>query len=324
MLFEDAYEEYKIYAQNRHKKQGFYCILHDFNNKILPYFKNRKIEDITRKDIISWQNDILNSNYRNSYNKKLYNVFVKFLDYCCDYYELKENVARNVGNFQNKIESKNYDFYTLDEFKLFIKNVDDIVYKQFFNFLFYTGLRSGEAMALHFSDLDNDVIKVTKNLHRRGIREVDTPKNSSSIRDVKIDRKLKKDLLKLKKYYIKKYGFYNYDYFVFGGIKPLAPTSVDRYKKRACEKANLRTITVHQFRHSHATFLLQNGIMINEVSRRLGHSKVSTTLDIYTHTNLEQEKRVLATLNSTHYNFSYCISHDFKKFVNLLKRFCTF
>lgn len=128
----------------------------------------------------------------------------------------------------------------------------------------------------------------------------------------------------MKKYYIKKYGFYNYDYYIFGGIKPLAPTSVDRHKKRACEKAHIRSITSHQFRHSHATFLLSKGIMINEVSRRLGHSKVSTTLDIYTHTNLDQEKRVLATLNSTHYNLFYCITHDFKKIVNLLKHFSMF
>lgn len=52
----------------------------------------------------------------------------------------------------------------------------------------------------------------------------------------------------------------------------------------------MKTITLHQFRHSHATMLLTEGIIINEVSRRLGHSRVSTTLDVYTHTSLEQKK----------------------------------
>lgn len=56
------------------------------------------------------------------------------------------------------------------------------------------------------------------------------------------------------------------------------------------KKNNLKTITLHQFRHSHATMLLTEGIIINEVSRRLGHSRVSTTLDVYTHTSLEQKK----------------------------------
>lgn len=52
----------------------------------------------------------------------------------------------------------------------------------------------------------------------------------------------------------------------------------------------MKTITLHQFRHSHATMLLTEGIIINEVSRRLGHSRVLTTLDVYTHTSLEQKK----------------------------------
>ena len=59
----------------------------------------------------------------------------------------------------------------------------------------------------------------------------------------------------------------------------------------ACKKANIRPITLHQFRHSHATLLKDNGVNVVEVSKRLGHSNVSTTLDIYTHTDLIQEKR---------------------------------
>jgi integrase len=106
--------------------------------------------------------------------------------------------------------------------------------------------------------------------------------------------------------------------FIFGGIKPLSPTTINRRKLEACEKANIRPITLHQFRHSHATLLLQKGIMINEVSRRLGHSKTSTTLDIYSHTDLTQEKRVLNTLNSLRFS---CFSTLKYKLKSLLKRF---
>ena len=54
--FENAYEEFKIYARNRHKKQGFYNLTHDFTNKVLPYFKCKNIYDITKTDILRWQN----------------------------------------------------------------------------------------------------------------------------------------------------------------------------------------------------------------------------------------------------------------------------
>ena len=59
--------------------------------------------------------------------------------------------------------------------------------------------------------------------------------------------------------------------------------------------------------------------MINEVSRRLGHNDVSTTLNIYAHTNLEQEKRVLNTLNSSRNNIFITLYSNFKNIIHLLK-----
>ena len=322
MNFEEVYNEFLKYSQNRYKKQGFNNFVYDFNFRVLPSFKNAKIEEINEKDILKWQEEILHYNYSNSYNARLYYVFSTFMDFCCTYYGLTTNVVRKVGSFKKKIEIKKTDFYTLKEFKQFIKCVDNIIYKQFFNLMFFTGTRPSEAMALKFSDLQDDYISITKSIQRKGNRELDTPKNLSSIRNIRIDKKLKKDLLKLKDYYTKKYFLESDDYFIFGGIKPLAPTSIDRYKLKACQKANLRPITMHQFRHSHATLLLQNNILINEVSRRLGHSKVSTTLDIYTHTNLEQEKRVQSTLNSMRFNFIMLPS--LKKFKSYIKHFTMF
>ena len=53
--FEEAYEEFKIYASNRHKKQGFETIIRNFNNHVLPYFENTYINDLTTADILDWQ-----------------------------------------------------------------------------------------------------------------------------------------------------------------------------------------------------------------------------------------------------------------------------
>ena len=316
MNFGIAYQEYKQYAIKRHKKQSFKSISQDFELKVLPYFKDYDIFLLTEKDILRWKDTILTYNYSNSYNDRLYYCFSIFLDYCCLYYDLPTNVVRSVGNFKPKIEVIKRDYYSLSEFKLFIKNLDHIVYKSFFTLMFYTGTRPSEAMALKFSDINGKYIRVDKSIERRGNREISTPKNIYSIRNILISRKVKKCLKLLKKYYFEIYGEFKNDYFIFGGKKPLAPTTIDRYKKLACKKANLRTITEHQFRHSFATYLISRNIPINVVSKLLGHSNVETTARIYIQQDLTQEKRVLRTLNSISFK---SISQNFKRI--LLKHF---
>ena len=318
MLFEDALEQYLEYARNRHKKQGFITLTSDFN-RILPYFKGKDIYFLTKFDIVNWQNQIYELNFKNGYISKLYIEFSSFMQYCCDYLNLNDNIVKQVGNFKLKYEEKKFDFYNLKEFNLFINAFDNYIYKSFFTFMFYTGVRPGECMALRFSDLEKDYVYIRHNLTTKGGRNLDTPKNVSSIRKIRIDKFLYRNLIKLRKYYTKKYSCSDYDYFIFGGKVPLSPTSINRYKKNACDKVGLRYITLHQFRHSHATLLLNNGILINEVSRRLGHSKVSTTLDVYTHTDLSQEKRVINTLNSMRFNFFITLTNGFKNLISILK-----
>ena len=312
MSFEEAYNEFKIYASKQHKKQSFDTIKYNFELRILPFFKDYNIEDITSNDILAWQNYITTFNFTNNYNTSLYYNLSAFLEYCSTFYNFDKTIISKVGNFKKKYEENKKDFYNLKEFKLFIRNLDNNIYKQFFNLMFFTGTRPGEAMALKFSDLQGDYIYITKTISEHGNREINTPKTRSSVRKIKIDKVLKNDLLSLKKYYEKVYNKSNFDYFVFGGIKPLSPTTINRYKIKACERANIRPITLHQFRHSHATLLLHNGIVINEISRRLGHSDVSTTLNVYTHTDLTQEKRVTTTLNSLRFNLIYTIKYNFQ------------
>ena len=298
MLIVNIYDEYLLYLKKRYKKQTFNNWTYNFNANILSFFKNYNLNDIDVKTIIDWKNFILEKNFKNNHNKNLFGMLKKFFHYCYIYYGFDETIFLKVECFPHKIEVKKHNYYTLEEFNLFISCVEEEVYKQFFCLMFYCGTRPGEAMALKFNDIKENKISITKTIDEHGNREVGLPKTDSSIREIVIDDVLKNDLLNLKKIYQKKYNYFNDNFYIFGGIKPLASTTINRYKLKACEKAKIYPIKLHEFRHSHATLLKDLGIDLHIVSKRLGHCKPSTTLNIYQHCNKEREKRVLNTLNS--------------------------
>ncbi len=318
ILFSSAYSEYEVFKEKKVKPQTFKTFKYNFSSNILSFFKDYNIYDINEKVIYKWQDEIEKKDFSNNHNKNLFIMLKNFLEYCHHKYNLDLSFMLEVAPFKKKIEQNQQDHYTLKEFNQFIKYVDDEVYKQFFIFMFYTGTRPGEAMALRFSDLKGKYISINKTMDEHGKRDIGTPKSLSSYREIVIDKKLNKSLLDLKKAYIKEYQKEE-DYFIFGGLKALSPTTINRRKLEACERANLRPITLHEFRHSHATLLMNNKIQWHVISNRLGHSSTKITIDTYTHANAEQEKRVETTLNSMRFSFFNNLRLLLEKLCSILK-----
>ncbi len=313
MSFEKAYEEFRIYAKKRHKKQGFDTITNNFNVHVLPYFKGMHVNDLTVKDFIFWQNDILDKNFSNSYNKSLYVAFNDFMKFCVLNSYVNVNYLSVLGTFKTKVEFKSYNIYNYFEFLNFRKGLTDKIYRYFFDLLFFYGLRSGEAMALKFSDLQHGVLHIGSSIERGGNRIISSPKTSNSNRTLKLNIFMRLELFILKCYYQKKFGVIAYDYFIFGGKKPLSPTTIKRRKHNACIVRKIREIKIHEFRHSCATRWIKKGISMDRVSKMLGHSSISITMDIYVH----NEKREFSSLLSR-LNFFDTITNNFKKILTFI------
>ena len=309
--FTSVFEEFKIYISKRRKKQGFETLSRNFKLHILPYFQDKTLNSITKDDIINWQDKILERNFSNGFNSSLYYAFSSFMNYCILKSYIDENVVLQVDKFPKKPEEHHSDYYTLFELRKFRKHVDGYEYKQYFNFIFFNGTRPSETMALKFSDLKGPYVYIHKNIERRGKRELDTPKNQSSIRYIKLSILTRLRIFKLKCYYTKKYGSFSEDYFIFGGKKPLSTTTIDRRKEKACKKANMREITQHEFRHSYTTRMIHKRKPIDEVSKDLGHSRVSTTVDVYLH----PKKRVPRSTPFLKLNYFETLSRNFKNLI---------
>lgn len=199
MEFEEVYNEWKVYISKRHKKQGYETLYRNFTNHIYPFFRDFELCKITKQDILNWQNYILDSNYSNNFNFTLFVTLNSFFKFCLLNNYISENPVLGVENFKKKIEvKKNYVTYNLYEFLKFRFYLDNFVYKQYFTFMFFYGTRPSEAMALRFCDFKKNYIYIRHSLQRKGKRELDTPKNQSSIRIIKISlfMKIRIQLLK--------------------------------------------------------------------------------------------------------------------------------
>lgn len=300
-MFINYYEEYINYISLREKPTTILNKKRIFALYILPYFRNEYVKNIDSKKYIDWLLIIKNKNFSKSYNSQIYACIKTFYDFMYKFYNL-ENIAYKIGFFKNHgvNKEKNRTTWTIKEYNIFIGKVDNVIYHALFNCLFFTGIRRGEALALKIKDLNNNTLNINKSITKDsfdGKRLIQTTKTESSNRTVDIDSKLNKELEELILYYKKYYKNYNNDFFLFGGDKPIATTTLDRYKNHYCDLASIKRITIHEFRHSHATILYDSGVKVKLIQERLGHSNVQITLNTYIHDTDKAKKKLINMIN---------------------------
>ena len=245
LLFSELWLKYDKVIKLKLKAQSYRKECSVFKNHILPYFKDYLVKDIDYDTIVNWMSDIeFNSSYKYSTKSNIYTCMVSILNYAVKAHGLTCNFASLVGNFsKNKRELTNIDFYTLEEFKEFIKVVDDKVYNILFNTLFFTGLRIGELTALTWNDFKNDSIDVNKTMSKEkdsfGNYIINSPKTPNSRRKIKIDNVLINSLNELKEIQMKQIDFNN-DWYIFGGNKPFTQSTIGRRKNKYCTLAKLK------------------------------------------------------------------------------------
>ena len=237
-----------------------------------------------------WKREINKLNISLRYKNDIYKFLKSILNFGVKWHNLNfQAVYNKMTKFQDPNERrKEMAYYTYDEFKKFISYEEDLRWKCVFEILYYCGLRKGELKELTWKDIyfDKKVLSVNKQITDRGgsIKEFQfsTPKTKSSIRTLPLNKVLLNDLKMLKNEVSKEYGF-NDDYFVIGDAFPVASNTITSRKNRNCKLADVPQIRIHDFRHSCASLLVNNGANITVVAKYLGHTKIEETLNTYTH-----------------------------------------
>ena len=275
---------------------------------VLPLLGNYRLSKLDLSLMKKWKDEINSKPLSITTKNGIYKELSALLNYAVKMEYISRNPLAVLGRFKEVNFAHSDDklhYYTVQQFSDYInaaknsaKTLNGWGAYVFFNIAFYTGMRKGEINALRWSDIDKDTIKIRRSIAQKlkgGIRET-PPKNKSSMRDIRMPNQLIAILHEHRSRQQKDTRF-NEEYRVCGGISVLSDTFLDNCNRAFAEAAHLPRIRIHDFRHSHASLLANEGINIQEIARRLGHSNVQTTWNTYAHLYPREEDRALKILN---------------------------
>lgn len=160
MSFEAFCEIYTNDLKARLKESTWQTKENIIKTKLLPYFGKRKINEITTKDVIAWQNELLayrdekRKPYSQTYLKTLHNQLSAIFNHAVRFYDLHSNPAAKAGNMGTE-ERREMLFWTKEEYQKFAEEMMDKPVSYYaFQMLYWTGIREGELLALTPADFD--------------------------------------------------------------------------------------------------------------------------------------------------------------------------
>lgn len=277
--FEDLYNLFNEQYKYQVKESTYYTHKTTFKN-ILVKFGKLKIKNITLPLCQKYLNDV-SEDYTRDYVKNIKAKIGMVLDYAVKMGLLNTNYMK-LAKVPKKKDEKKKNYYTKNELLEFLNIVKDNftldVYVAF-RLLAFTGARKGELASLTWKDFNfkENTLTINKNMiNVEGKTIISDTKTTASNRVIFIDKETVDILLK----YRKQQGFIPLDTSIF----PINMYWINN-SLRAIYKTypNLRQISIHGFRHTHATLLYESGVNVKDISERLGHSDVNITLNIYTH-----------------------------------------
>ena len=279
VMFDTVYKEWLELKRHTIKSSTFYGLKHRTDKYILNNFMFIKLHSIKLNIINDWINSLNENNVSLEYINTIITYLKEILIYAKDNYDFDNKIVSKIYKYKiEKVSCSKKDsetnFWTYEEFNQFISNVDDQYHRLIFRFLYYTGCRKGEMIALTWNDIDFDNKRLTINKTFCNKVEgctymITDPKTKNSVRTIDIDDEL---IELLYQHYQEESKIYNFslNMFIFGNIKYLSPTTLARWLDKYITKANVKKITPHGFRHSHVSLLINLGCDSRDVAERIG------------------------------------------------------
>ena len=250
---------------------------HIVRTKIMPFFSDMSMDEIKSRDIIRWQNEIIQlkmedgREYSAVYYKTVQSQLSAIFNHAVRYYDLNANPVKSVLPITGG-RRQEFKYWTEDEFSNFSQTLDKTTIFYFaFQILYWCGLREGELLALTGEDFDFEegAINIDKTFSVvKGIPVVSRPKTPNGYRTVLIPMSLNIELRK----YVGEQNFIGKD-----RIFDISKTRLSNEFKKGIEIAGLKRIRIHDLRHSHVSLLIHMGYSAVAIGERVGHKSERIT-----------------------------------------------
>lgn len=278
MSFEAFTQLYEKDIRPRLKENTWLTKEHIIKTKILPYFGKRNISEITTKDVIAWQNELLayrnekRQPYSQTYLKTVHNQLSAIFNHAVKHYDLRSNPAAKAGSMGDK-DGANINFWTKDEYSRFAEEMMDKPVSYYaFEMLYWCGIREGELLALTVNDFDlvKGTVSITKSYQRISGKDViGSPKTPKSNRVVQMPDFL---ITEIREYIDSIYGVCPET-----RLFPLSKYYLHREMTRGSDKSGVKRIRIHDLRHSHVSLLIEMGFSAVAIADRVGHESIDIT-----------------------------------------------
>ena len=289
MTFLALYELYIEDISHRLRQNSIDGKKNVFKNRILPYFKDKPINQITPKDIRDWQNTQISAGYSDAYLDRMQNMVTTIFNYAVNYYNLPSNPCNRAGHMGKRTRSMK--FWTLEQYNRFIPLVEDAMAHTALQLLFYSGMRFGELLALTLSDIDFTArtISITKSYQHNAHGGTTTPpKTANGVRTIIMPDAIINELQVLTS---RLYALATNDR-IFLFTKSLIRGTM----KRCSEAADIPFIRIHDLRHSHVSLLIEMGFSPHLIAERIGDT-VQMVNSTYGHLYPTRHREVADKLN---------------------------
>lgn len=259
----------------------FMCLRFSTILKLMNIKENSKVSKITKESVTNYHNNAFKK-YKKNTLVSLNSLVKSFLEFCEQEGYIDKTPYFKI-TMKNAKEGEKIDPFSLNEIKAILQSIPDLRLKAFLMTAFLTGLRTGEQLALLWSDIDfeNKKININKSLNLSGV--ITSPKNKPSIREVDLLEPVEKILKELKatEPANKK--------MIFLSV-PKRTQDFQRAFKKLLKALNLKDRKLYATRHTFASLMLSQGEEPMWISQTLGHKDLNTTYKTYSHYIPKQDK----------------------------------